>query len=185
MKESEKNRAILSEVVARAWREPPYLAKLRMNPKQVFEDAGVVIPKNMEIVLLENTQTLINAILPPKGDMSKYEARIQKAVHMLKDLPEDVAVHLHRDSAIRSFVVIPEAPTHGTELTDAQLEQVVGGKGSAKFQGSVATTTTVATATNVVTNANVVQTIEGMTTELGAVEVLGVAVAVVAPCFIS
>ena len=51
----------------------------------------------MGVVLLENTPTVINAVLPPMGDIGEFEARIQRAVQMLKDMPEDVEVHLHRD----------------------------------------------------------------------------------------
>jgi hypothetical protein len=178
MKESDKNRAILAEVVARSWREPQYRSKLRQNPKAVLAAAGATIPSGMDVVLLENSQTVINAILPPIGDMAKYEARIQKAVQMLKDLPEDVEVHLHRDSATRAFIVLPEMPANVGDLTDAQLEQVVGGKGSSHKDVAV-------NVNNVVTATQGVQTAVGVTTEVGAIEIVGVAVAVVVPCFIS
>lgn len=193
MKESDKNRAILAEVVARGWREPAYLSKLRQNPKKVLQDAGATIPANMDVVLLENSPTVINAILPPMGDMGKYEARIQKAVQMLKNLPEDVEVHLHRDSAVRSYIVLPEAPAHGGELTDAQLEQVVGGKGGSKSAPKVGTVnvsnavnaTNVATVAEAATGAVAVEEAAVATTVGGVAEVAGAVVAVVVPCFIS
>jgi hypothetical protein len=130
MKENERNRAIVAEVVARAWREPPFLSQLRHNPKAVLQQAGANIPAAMDVVLLENTPTLINVILPPMALTSKYEARMQQASQLLKDLPEDMEVHLHRDSDSRAFIVLPEAPAAGGELSDKQLEHAVGGKGS-------------------------------------------------------
>jgi hypothetical protein len=130
MKENVKNRAIIAEVIARAWREPAYLSQLRQNPKSVLEQAGASIPPSMDVVLLENTPTLINVILPPSAQTAKYEARMQAAAQLLKDLPEDMEVHLHRDSDARAFIVVPEAPAKGGELSDKQLESVVGGKGS-------------------------------------------------------
>ena len=178
MKESDKNRAVLAEVVARSWRDQNYRGQLRQNPKLVLQQAGATIPSQLEVVLLENTPTVINAILPPMGDMGKYEARIQKAVQMLKDLPEDVEVHLHRDSATRAFIVLPEAPLHAGDLTDAQLEHVVGGKGSAHKDVAV-------NVNNVVTMTQAAQTAVAVTTEVGVAEVAGVVVAVVVPCFIS
>jgi hypothetical protein len=188
MKESDKNRAIIAEAVARGWREPAYLSQLRQNPKATLQKAGLTVPASMEVVLLENTATVINAILPPKGDMARYEARIQKAVQMLSDLPEDMEVRLHRDSAIRSYIVIPEAPAHGGELTDAQLEQVVGGKGSSKPKKPAVGTVNVSNAvniTNAVTIAEGVTVEVAVTTGVGVAEIAGAVVAVVVPCFIS
>jgi hypothetical protein len=130
MKENVKNRAIIAEVIARAWREPAYMSQLRQNPKRVLEQAGASIPPTMDVVMLENTPTLINVILPPRAQTSKYEARMQAAAQLLKELPEDMEVHLHRDSDVRAFIVVPEAPAKGGELSDKQLEAVVGGKGS-------------------------------------------------------
>jgi hypothetical protein len=192
MKESDKNRAILAEVVARSWREPQYRSKLRQNPKLVLQQAGAVIPPAMDVVLLENSPTVINAILPPMGQMGKYEARIQKAVQMLRELPEDVEVHLHRDSATRAYIVLPEAPVHAGDLTDAQLEQVVGGKGGGSAPKDVAVTVNnVATATQgvtlavAVTGAAAVEEVAAVSTVAGVAEVAGAVVAVVVPCFIS
>jgi hypothetical protein len=194
MKESDKNRAILAEVVARGWREPAYLSQLRQNPKSVLEKAGATIPATMDVVLLENTPTVINAILPPMGDMSKYEARLQKATKMLKDLPEDMEVHLHRDSATRAYIVIPQRPADAGELTDAQLEQVVGGKGGHKAPPPPPAVG-VANVSNAVNVTNAINVVEGavaavevdvaVTTTMGAAEVVAAVVAVVAPCFIS
>jgi len=191
MKESDKNRAILAEVVARSWREPQYRSKLRQNPKAVLTAAGATIPAGMDVVLLENSPTVINAILPPMGDMGRYEARIQKAVQMLKDLPEDVEVHLHRDSASRAYIVLPEVPVNAGDLTDAQLEQVVGGKGGSAPKDVAVTVNNVATATQgvtlavAVTGGAVVEEVAVATTVGGVAEVAAAAVAVVVPCFIS
>ena len=191
MKESDKNRAILAEVVARSWREPQYRSKLRQNPKLVLQQAGAVIPPAMDVVLLENSPTVINAILPPMGQMGKYEARIQKAVQMLRELPEDVEVHLHRDSATRAYIVLPEAPVHAGDLTDAQLEQVVGGKGGSAPKDVAVTVNNVATATQgvtlavAVTGAAAVEEVAAVSTVAGVAEVAGAVVAVVVPCFIS
>jgi hypothetical protein len=130
MKENERNRAIVAEVIARSWRESAYLSQFRQNPKSVLEQAGAKISSKMDVVLLENTPTLINVVLPPPALTGKYEARMQAAAQLLKDLPEDMEVHLHRDSDSRAFIVLPEAPQAGGELSDRQLEHAVGGKGS-------------------------------------------------------
>jgi hypothetical protein len=197
MKDSDKNRAIVAEVIARGWREPAYMSQFRQNPKGVLQQAGATVPANMEVVLLENSPTVINAILPAMGDMAKYESRIQKAVQMLKDLPEDMEVHLHRDSATRAFIVVPERPGDGGELTDAQLEQVVGGKGGSPKKPPPPPAIGVVSVSNAVNALNVASVAEGVTgavaveeaaavtTAVGVAEVAGAVAAVVVPCFIS
>ena len=149
-------------------------------------------------MLLENTPTIIHAILPPVGDMARYETRLQKAVQMLKDLPEDMEVRLNRDSATRSFIVIPAPPAHPGDLSDAQLEQVVGGKGTttpkkivkvlsmgAVSVNNAATATNIATVAEAVTGVAAVEEVAVVTTAAGWAEVVGAVVAVVVPCLIS
>jgi hypothetical protein len=210
MKDSDKNRSIVAEVIARAWRDPAYFGKLRQNPKLMLENAGVQIPPALDVKLLENTPTLVNVILPPVGDMAKYEARLQQGVQMLKDLPEDVEVQLHRDSATRAFIVIPLPPERAGELSDRQLESVVGGKGFTRMPKMVTPTSSIpgapvpnlppgtnfdpsvaVTVNNVVISNNIAAQID-IASEIAAAGevvavglVVGVVAAVVVPCFIS
>ena len=78
MKESDKNRAVLAEVVARSWRDQKYRGQLRQNPKLVLQQAGASVPSQMEVVLLENTPTIINAILPPMGTWANARRRSRR-----------------------------------------------------------------------------------------------------------
>jgi len=193
MKDSDRNRAIIAEVIARVWREPTYREQLKKNPKQTLQQAGMTIPATTEVVLLENTPTIIHAVLPPRADMQRYAARIQKAVQMLTDMPEEMEVRVHRDSATRAFLVIPALPAQVKvgELSDAQLEQVAGGKhhhhpatGVAAVQTTIGVTTVVAAA-EAVQAAAVAQDAVAASTAAGVAEVAAAVAAVVAPCFIS
>lgn len=169
MKDSDRNRAVIAEVIARVWREPAFREQVKKNPKQTLTQAGMTIPASMEVVLLENSPTVIHAVLPPKAEMQRYASRLPKAVALLSDMPDTIEVRVHRDSAARSFLVIPAAPAavKTGELSDAQLEQVAGGKTAAAVHQTVATVTTAAA------------TAEAVSTVAAAVE------AVVVPCFIS
>ena len=181
MKDSDRNRAVIAEVIARVWREPAFRDQLKKNPKQTLTQAGMTIAASMEVVVLENTPTVIHAVLPPKADMQRYASRLPKAVALLSDMPDTIEVRVHRDSAARSFLVIPAVPAavKTGELTDAQLEQVAGGKGAARHGGVAVDTTT--------THAFVVQTSFTVSTTVTTGEAVTEAVvaAVVAPCFIS
>jgi hypothetical protein len=183
MKNSDKNRAILAEVIARSWRERDYRAKFRQNPRAVLEQAGATIPAGMDVVLLENTPTVINAILPPIGDMAKYADKIQASVKLLNDMPDDVEVIVRRDSASRTFIVIPTVPFSTGDLTDTQLEQVVGGKGS-PFSDLVGVFSKIsAPDVSVSTSNTAVQTTYTVSTAVLGAEIA--VAAVVVPCFIS
>ena len=129
MTEGDRSRAIAAEVVARAWREPAYADQLKKNPKAVLVEAGIPIAESKEVVLLENTMTVFNAVLPAQEDAARYQAQLDKAVQMLPLLPAGVEVRINRDSATRTYFVLPMAPVTSGELSDADLEQVAGGKG--------------------------------------------------------
>lgn len=130
MTQGDRNRAVTAEVVARAWREPAYLERLRKNTKATLVEAGMTIPDGAEVVLLENTPKIVHAILPIKSDLPRYQAQIDKATKLLADLPEWMEVRILRDSATRHFFVVATPPKTTGELSEADLEAVAGGKGS-------------------------------------------------------
>jgi Nitrile hydratase, alpha chain len=168
MKDTDRNRAVLAEVVARSWRDPAFRTSLKANPKQAVTAAGMQIPPNVEVVLLENTATIVHAVLPPRADMARYQSRFDATAKRWFDMPDELEIRIHRDSARRIFVVIPAAPAKATTgaLSDRELEQVAGGD-------AVATSNVIATQT--------VDAVAGV-----AVDVVGVAItSVVAPCFVS
>jgi hypothetical protein len=187
MKDTDRNRAILAEVIARAWRDPAFRASLKANPKKALTDAGMQIAPNLEVVLLENTPTIIHAVLPPRTDMARFQARFDAAVKRLFDMPDNVEVRVHRDSATRVFVAIPAAPAKPAtgELTDRQLEQVAGGKTAAATYQTVVGETSVVQSAEAVTTAAAAQDVAAVSTVAGVAEVAAAVAAVVVPCFVS
>jgi nitrile hydratase alpha subunit len=185
MKDTDRNRAVLAEVIARSWRDPAFRASLKANPKQAVTAAGMQIPPNVEVVLLENTATIVHAVLPPRADMARYQARFDATVKKWFDMPDDLEIRVRRDSPQRIFVVIPAAPAKGTgALSDRQLEQVAGGGATATYQTVVGVTTAVQTA-EAVTTAAAAQDAVVASTVAGVAEVAAAVAAVVAPCFVS
>jgi len=172
MKDSDRNRAVIAEVIARVWREPAFREQLKKNPKQTLTQAGMTIAASLEVVLLENTPTIIHAVLPPKADMQRYEQRMQKAVAMLSDMPDNLEVRVYRDSATRSYLVIPAMPPQVKpgELSDAQLEQVAGGKHHHR---------------DVFTLTSAVTSFEAVASMVVAAHAEIAVAAIVAPCFVS
>jgi hypothetical protein len=128
---SDKNRAILAEVIARTLREPELRAELLRAPKLTLAGAGMEFSPAEKVVILENTPTLIHAILPSVAEQNKYKALIDQASAHITELPEGTELRVLRDSANIVYAVIPPAAaeTGSTELSDEALEAVAGGKG--------------------------------------------------------
>jgi hypothetical protein len=128
---SDKNRAILAEVIARSLREPELRAELMRAPKPTLAAAGMEFSPAEKVVILENTPTLIHAILPSVAEQNKYKALIDQASAHITQLPEGIELRVLRDSANIVYAVIPPAAaeTASTELSDEALEAVAGGKG--------------------------------------------------------
>jgi hypothetical protein len=129
MTEVDRKRAIVAEIVAHAWKDQTYLTRLKKDPKTTLMQAGVSISPGTEVTYLENTPTVINAILPSAEDMPRYQARLDEAIKMLDFLPAGIEVRIHRDSTARTFFVMPAASKAAGELSDVELELVAGGKG--------------------------------------------------------
>ncbi len=64
--------ATYGKVVARAWRDPSFKAKLIADPQATLKDAGVSVPPGVKITMVENTDKHIHVVLPlkPTGDLS-------------------------------------------------------------------------------------------------------------------
>ena len=175
MKASDKNRAILAEVIARSWREPDFRQQLISNPKQTLKEAGADIADNHEVDVFENTDNLIYAVLPEMSQMDSHNAAFDSAVSRLRNLPENVEVRIMRDSQNKSHLVLPMIPAAAAigEMSDAELEQVAGGKvSSTSYEAELQTTTEVAQ----------VETTAEALAEVAAVALAAIAVV---PCFVT
>jgi hypothetical protein len=187
MKDTDRNRAVLAEVTARAAREPAFRNSLKANPRQALTQAGAQLAPNLEIVVLENTPAIVHAVLPPRAEMARFQPRFDAAVRRLYDMPDNVEVRIHRDCDTRAFVVLPAAaaaPTRG-EMTDTQLEQVAGGKTAAAAVQTVVGVTSAVQTAEAVTTAAAAQDAVAATTAAAVAEVAAAVAAVVAPCFVS
>jgi len=70
--EQNKASAAYGKMIARAWRDPAFKAKLIADPEASFKDAGVPVPPGVKMTVVENTDTHFHLVLPPKptGDLS-------------------------------------------------------------------------------------------------------------------
>ncbi len=63
------------KVVAKAWADPDFKAKLLADPKTVLKENELEFPQDVEILVVENTEEIVHLILPPvpTGQLSKAE----------------------------------------------------------------------------------------------------------------
>ena len=67
MSDAERQKpALLGKVIARAWRDPAFKAKLLADPKAVLNEAGVTFPTDVTVRVVEDTATHFHLVLPPK-----------------------------------------------------------------------------------------------------------------------
>ncbi len=54
------------KLVAKAWSDDDFKAQLLSDPMTVFKENDVIVPKGIEVVMVENTEDITHFILPPE-----------------------------------------------------------------------------------------------------------------------
>jgi nitrile hydratase len=135
-----------ARVVARAWTDPAFRARLLQNGKDAVAELGIALPvHHRHLVVLENTAKVQNVIcctqcsctaytvigLPPDWYKDfEYRARVVRQARtvlreMGLDLPAEVEIKVWDTSADTRYMVLPERP-HGTEgWSEEKLASIV------------------------------------------------------------
>jgi nitrile hydratase subunit alpha len=134
-----------AQVVARAWIDPAYRARLLADGTAACAELGYGGPQGEYIVALENTPTLHNVVVctlcsctpwPVMGlprDWYKspaYRSRItrepQAVLHeMGLDLPADVKLRVWDTTAETRYMVVPMRPAGTEHMSEAELAALV------------------------------------------------------------
>lgn len=73
------NAAARGKIIARAWRDPAFKAKLIADPKSALKEAGVSVPAGLTVSVLENSTTHVHFVLPPKPSGELTDESLDKA----------------------------------------------------------------------------------------------------------
>ena len=67
--------AAQGKIIARAWRDPAFKAKLLADPHATLKEAGLQVREGVTVKVVENTDTHHHFVLPPKptGELSDVE----------------------------------------------------------------------------------------------------------------
>jgi nitrile hydratase len=134
-----------ARVVARAWVDPAYKARLLANGTAAIAELGFGGPEGEHLVVVENTPSVHNAVvctlcscypwpvlgLPPNWYKSPpYRARMVREPRVLLremglDLPEGVEIRVWDSSAEVRYMVLPERPAGGEGMSEDELAALV------------------------------------------------------------
>jgi nitrile hydratase len=135
-----------ARVVARAWTDPAFRARLLANGVAAVAELGVPMPKHhRHLVVLENTPTVQNVIcctlcsctaftvigLPPDWYKDlEYRSRVVRESRtvlreMGLDLPPEVEIRVWDTTADTRYMVLPEQPAHTVGWPEEKLASIV------------------------------------------------------------
>ena len=68
-----ETRGSFGQLVQKATEDPALRQRLVQAPKQVLAEAGVTLPADLEVEIVENTDKVIHLVLPPLMDAEETE----------------------------------------------------------------------------------------------------------------
>jgi nitrile hydratase alpha subunit len=137
--------ALGSKIVARAWVDPEFRARLLANGRATLEELGIDFFEDTQLIILENTDSVHNLVvctlcscypreilgLPPDWyKMKPYRARAVKEPRAVLAefgtvIPDDVEIRVSDSTAMIRFLVLPQRPKGTEGFTEEQLAALV------------------------------------------------------------
>jgi nitrile hydratase len=137
--------ALGAKVVARAWIDPAFRARLLANGRAACEELGISFYDDTRLIVLENTDKVHNLVvctlcscyprpvlgLPPDWYKAKpYRARaVLEPRAVLAEfgtiIPDDVEIHVSDSTAMVRYLVLPKRPKGTDNYNEEQLAALV------------------------------------------------------------
>jgi nitrile hydratase len=134
-----------ARVVARAWRDAAYKARLLQNGTEAVAELGFQGREGIDIVVLENTPEVHNVVvctlcscypwpvlgLPPSWYKSyAYRSRVVREPRAVLsefglELPESIEIRVWDSNSDVRYMVLPERPAGTEDLSEAELAELV------------------------------------------------------------
>ena len=137
--------ALGAAVIARAWTDPAFRARLLADGRGTCEELGITFYDDTGLVVLENTETVHNLVvctlcscyprpllgLPPEWyKLKPYRARaVSEPRALLAEfgtiIPDNVEIRVADSTSALRFLVLPERPAGTDGFTTEQLAALV------------------------------------------------------------
>jgi nitrile hydratase len=134
-----------AKVVARAWVDPEFRARLLANGRAACEELGITFYDDTGLIVLENTDHVHNLIvctlcscyprpvlgLPPDWyKLKPYRARAVKEPRAVLAefgtvIPEDVEIRVSDSTAMVRYLVLPKRPADTENFSEEELASLV------------------------------------------------------------
>lgn len=88
-----QTRGSFGQLVQQATEEPALRQSLMQSPKKVLAEAGITLPADLDVEIVENTDKVIYSILPP----------LEEGI----EVPADIEVKIHENSNNKIVAVLP------------------------------------------------------------------------------
>jgi nitrile hydratase alpha subunit len=140
-----RNPALGAKLVARAWVDPEFRARLLASGRAACEELGISFFEDTQLIVLENTDKVHNLIvctlcscypreilgLPPDWYKVKpYRARAVKEPRAVLAefgtvIPDDVEVHVNDSTSMVRYLVLPQRPPNTENFSEDELAALV------------------------------------------------------------
>jgi nitrile hydratase len=137
--------ALGAKVVARAWVDPAFRARLLADGRKACEELGITFYDDTQLIVVENTETVHNLLvctlcscyprpvlgLPPDWyKLRPYRARaVSEPRKVLAEfgtiIPDDVEIRVHDSTAMVRYLVLPRRPPGTEGNSEEQLAALV------------------------------------------------------------
>ena len=137
--------ALGAKIVARAWVDPEFRARLLADGRAALEELGISFFEDTDLIVLENTDKIHNVIvctlcscypreilgLPPDWyKLQPYRARTVVEPRVVLEefgtnIPDDVEVRASDSSAMVRYLVLPQRPPNTERFTEDELASLV------------------------------------------------------------
>ena len=137
--------ALGAAVIARAWIDPAFRARLLADGRGTCEEFGITFYDDTGLIVLENTETVHNLVvctlcscyprpllgLPPEWyKLKPYRARaVSEPRSLLAEfgtiIPDDVEIRVADSTSALRFLVLPVRPADTDDFTEEQLAALV------------------------------------------------------------
>lgn len=160
MTDSDKNRVVMAECIARAWQDDSFRQRLVSDPRGTLTEAGMDLPADVALQVKENNADVTYVVLQAGSTLSHKD---QVADALEKSLPlNGHEIRIVQNSPSVGYIVIPAKPAQFEEgeMEMAELAGIAGGVAVGYH--------------------DVAANVEGVANAVGGTDVAGVTVAVVA-----
>jgi hypothetical protein len=136
--ESERGSLITGLVIARAWRDPDFLARLVTDPGEVLATAGLQVPPGVRIRVFQDAPAVRHVALT---SLTSEPEEMLPLWRELLPLPEGSEIRLIQNTEQALCLIVPLAPAGPETLTDADVLRRLAPRASVFASGDVVQST--------------------------------------------